>query len=67
MKLASHPGWILGAIYSQEWPSIVAAQGGGGGTEGRGQWVGWNELGLDLGNLEIFSNLSDSMKSQLTE
>lgn len=32
MKLASHPGWILGAIYSQEWPSIVAAQGGGGVT-----------------------------------
>ena len=51
-----------------------AAQGGGRvtipggvpepwrcGTEGHGQWVWWDGLGLDLGTLEIISNLSDSM------
>ena len=54
--------------------SGTAAQGGGGvtvpggvpepwrcGSEGRGQWAQWGGLGLDLGILEVSSNLGDSM------
>ena len=51
-----------------------AAQGGGEvtipggvpepwrcGTEGCGQWARWGGLMLDLGILEVFSNLNDFM------
>ena len=31
------------------------------GTEGREQWAWWGGLGLDLGILEVSSNLNDSM------
>ena len=54
----------------------TAAQGDGGvtipggvpeqwgcGTEGRGQWARWSGLGLDLGILEVFSNVHDSIIS----
>jgi len=31
------------------------------GTEGCGQWAWWDGLGLDLGMLEVFPNLNDSV------
>ena len=67
-------GWLLGTNSSQKEKGIgTAAQGGGVtvpggaqelwrcGTEGRGQWAQWDGLGLDLGTMEVFSNLHDSM------
>ena len=54
--------------------SGTAAHGGGGvtvpggvpepwgcGTEGRGQWAQWGELGFDAWISEVFSNLNESM------
>ena len=31
------------------------------GTKGQGQWARWGGLGLDLGTLEVFSDLNGSM------
>lgn len=54
-----------------QWPSCP---GGGGvpvpggvqepwrcGTGGHGQWARWGRLGLDLGILELFSNINESV------
>jgi len=69
-------GWILGTIYlpKEQCCSGTAAHGGGGvtvpggvpepwgcGTEGRGQWAQWGELGFDSWISEVFSNLNESM------
>ena len=55
-----------------KWDELRVAEGDGGatipevvqelwgcGTQGRGQWAWWGGLGLDLGILEVFSNLND--------
>jgi len=47
-------------------PSETKPQGGvpelwRNGTEGHGQWALWDGLGMDLGIVELFSNLHHSM------
>jgi len=51
-KITLPPSSFPAAVGQEQWRC---------GTEERGQWAWWDGLGLDLGILEVVSNLNDSM------